>query len=130
LGMVISDARDALVLDFFSGSASTAHAVMSMNAEDDGDRKFIMIQIPEPCDPSTAGGRLGYANICEIGKERIRRAGAAILKDGGAGVRGDTLDRFVKLYEREDGGRRPSKLDVGFRVLKLQEGPAKGSAKD
>ena len=68
------------VLDFFSGSATTAHAVMQLNAEDGGNRKFIMVQLPEPCDEKSEAFKSGYKNICEIGKERIRRAGQQILK--------------------------------------------------
>lgn len=67
-----------IVLDFFSGSATTAHAVMQLNAEDSGNRKFIMVQIPEETDPKSEAFKAGYKNICEIGKERIRRAGKKI----------------------------------------------------
>lgn len=87
--------KDALILDFFSGSATTAHAVMQLNAEDGGNRKFIMVQLPEPCDEKSEAFKAGYKNICEIGKERIRRAGKKILDDS-----------------KKD-------IDVGFRVLKL-----------
>lgn len=66
---------ESIVLDFFSGSATTAHAVMQLNAEDGGHRKFIMVQIPEKCDEASEAYKAGYKNICEIGKERIRRAG-------------------------------------------------------
>ena len=72
--------KDSIVLDFFSGSATTAHAVMQLNAEDGGNRKFIMVQLPEPCDEKSEAFKAGYKNICEIGKERIRRAGQQILK--------------------------------------------------
>ena len=72
--------KDSIVLDFFSGSATTAHAVMQLNAEDGGNRKFIMVQLPEPCDEKSEAFKSGYKNICEIGKERIRRAGQQILK--------------------------------------------------
>lgn len=71
----------AIVLDFFSGSATTAHAVMQLNAEDGGHRKFIMVQLPEKCDEKSEAYKAGYKNICEIGKERIRRAGEKILKE-------------------------------------------------
>lgn len=71
-------AQDMLVMDFFSGSATTAHAVMQLNAEDGGHRKFIMVQLPEPCDEKSEAYKAGYKNICEIGKERIRRAGEKI----------------------------------------------------
>ena len=72
--------EDSIILDFFSGSATTAHAVMQLNAEDGGNRKFIMVQLPEPCDEKSEAFKSGYKNICEIGKERIRRAGQQILK--------------------------------------------------
>lgn len=86
------------VLDFFSGSATTAHAVMQLNAEDGGKRKFIMVQLPEVCDEKSEAYKTGYKNICEIGKERIRRAGKKIVEETG----------------KKD-------LDIGFRVLKLDE---------
>ena len=79
-----------IILDFFSGSATTAHAVMQLNAEDGGNRRFILVQLPEVCDEKSEAAKAGYANICEIGKERIRRAGANI----GAG---DTGFRVFKL---------------------------------
>lgn len=83
--------KDALILDFFSGSATTAHAVMQLNAEDGGHRKFIMVQLPEPCDEKSEAYKAGYPNICEIGKERIRRAGAQI-STGNTGFRVFKLD--------------------------------------
>lgn len=89
-----------ILLDFFSGSATTAHAVMQLNAEDNGHRKFIMVQLPEPCDEKSEAYKAGYKNICEIGKERIRRAGEKIKADSPL----TTAD-----------------LDVGFRVLKLAD---------
>ena len=67
--------KTSTILDFFSGSATTAHAVMQLNAEDGGRRKFIMVQLPEPCDEKSEAYKAGYKNICEIGKERIRRPG-------------------------------------------------------
>ena len=73
--------RDSLILDFFSGSATTAHAVMQLNAEDGGNRKFIMVQLPEPCEEGTEAAKAGYKNICEIGKERIRRAAGKVVSD-------------------------------------------------
>ncbi|MBQ6008217.1 MAG: site-specific DNA-methyltransferase [Kiritimatiellae bacterium] len=90
--------RDSLVLDFFSGSATTAHAVVQLNAEDGGHRKFIMVQLPEPCDEDSEASTSGYKNICEIGKERIRRAGTKIA---------------------EENAITAPNLDIGFRVLKL-----------
>ena len=97
---------DSIILDFFSGSATTAHAVMQLNAEDGGHRKFIMVQLPEPCDEASEAYKAGYKNICEIGKERIRRAGEKILKE--------------QLANNNSTLNSPnSKLDIGFRVLKL-----------
>ena len=96
--------NDDIVLDFFSGSATTAHAVMQLNAEDGGNRHFIMVQLPEVCGDNTEAASAGYKNICEIGKERIRRAGK-------------------KIVENEDGqytldGARMA-VDVGFKVFQL-----------
>lgn len=91
-----------IVLDFFSGSATTAHAVMQLNAEDGGERKFIMVQLPEKTAEKSEAYQAGYANICEIGKERIRRAGKKIVED----------------HKEQDG---IEKLDVGFRVFKLDD---------
>jgi adenine-specific DNA-methyltransferase len=85
-------------LDFFSGSATTAHAVMQLNAEDSGNRKFIMVQLPEKTDEKSEAYKAGYKNICEIGKERIRRAGVKI---------------------KEENSTTAQNLDTGFRVLKL-----------
>ena len=91
---------DDIILDFFSGSATTAHAVMQLNAEDGGNRKFIMVQLPEVCDEKSEAFKAGYRNICEIGKERIRRAGKKI---------------------KDENPLTTQDLDVGFRVLKLDE---------
>jgi len=92
-----------IILDFFSGSATTAHAVMQLNAEDGGNRRFILVQLPELCDEKSEAYKAGYKNICEIGKERIRRAGKKILEEHSQ----------VTMAE----GNPP--LDVGFRVFKL-----------
>ncbi len=78
--------NDCYVLDFFSGSATTAHAVMQLNAEDGGNRKFIMVQLPEETDEKSAAYKAGYKNICEIGIERIRRAGKKIKEETGADI--------------------------------------------
>lgn len=94
----IINKNDALILDFFSGSATTAHAVMQLNVEDGGNRKFIMVQLPELTDEKSEAYKAGYKNICEIGKERIRRAGAKI---------------------KEENPEKAQHLDTGFRVLKL-----------
>ena len=93
-----SDDTDFIVLDFFSGSATTAHAVMQLNSEDGGNRKFIMVQLPEKTDEKGEAFKAGYKNICEIGKERIRRAGKKI---------------------KEESPLTTQDLDTGFRVLKL-----------
>ena len=102
---ICTDNNDC-ILDFFSGSATTAHAVMQLNAEDGGHRRFIMVQLPEKCDEASEAYKAGYKNICEIGKERIRRAGEKILKE--------------QLANNNSTLNSPnSKLDIGFRVLKL-----------
>jgi adenine-specific DNA-methyltransferase len=98
--------KDSIILDFFSGSATTAHTVMQLNAEDGGHRKFIMVQLPEPTDVKSEAYKAGYKNICEIGKERIRRAGKKIVEE----QKQKQLDLF------ED---KKDSLDIGFRVLKL-----------
>ena len=127
-----------IVLDFFSGSATTAHAVMQLNAEDGGHRKFIMVQLPEKCDETSEAYKAGYKNICEIGKERIRRAGEKIqeknseLKDiplldtkediqlfmdiaqHGPKAVERTKSAFKRVDESKD-------IDTGFRVLKLDD---------
>ena len=96
--ILMSQTKDAIVMDFFSGSATTAHAVMQLNAEDGGHRKFIMVQLPEACDEKSEAYKAGYQNICEIGKERIRRAAKKIASDN------------------------PDKpFDGGFRVFKLAD---------
>ena len=91
---------ESIVLDFFSGSATTAHAVMKLNVEDGGNRKFIMVQLPEVTDEKSEAFKAGYKNICEIGKERIRRAGDKI---------------------KAEAGLTALNLDIGFRVLKLDD---------
>ena len=95
-----SSTADDIVMDFFSGSATTAHAVMQLNAEDGGHRKFIMVQLPEKCDETSEAYKAGYKNICEIGKERIRRAGDKI---------------------KSESPMTTQDLDIGFRVLKLDD---------
>ena len=86
-----------IILDFFSGSATTAHAVMQLNAEDGGNRKFIMVQLPEKCDEKSEAYKAGYKNICEIGKERIRRAGKKIKEENANATNIDTGFRVFKL---------------------------------
>lgn len=108
----LSTESDNLCLDFFSGSAVTAHAVMQLNAEDGGNRQFIMVQLPEVCAADSEAAKAGYKNICEIGKERIRRAGAKIKAEWEAKQTNPESDLFAK------GCDYPT-LDIGFRVLKL-----------
>lgn len=97
LSTIITEEQD-IILDFFSGSATTAHAVMQLNAEDGGKRKFITVQLPELTDEKSEAYKAGYKNICEIGKERIRRAGKKV---------------------KEEAGLKGQDLDIGFRVLKI-----------
>ncbi len=101
LATVIDKEKSDIVLDFFSGSATTAHSVMQLNVEDGGNRKYIMVQLPEVCGKDSEAYKAGYKNICEIGKERIRRAGEKIKSD-----------ESLPLENRE-------KLDIGFKVFKL-----------
>lgn len=96
----LTTSKDSIILDFFSGSATTAHACMQLNVEDGGNRKFIMVQIPQTCDEKSEAFKAGYKNICEIGEERIRRAGQQILNQ-----------------VQNDG----KKIDVGFRVFKVDD---------
>lgn len=98
LKMITKFSTDAIILDFFSGSATTAHAVMKLNAEDGGKRKFIMVQLPEVTDEKSEAHKAGYVTICQIGEERIRRAGKKV---------------------KEEAGLQGQDLDIGFRVLKL-----------
>ena len=139
---------DSLVLDFFSGSATTAHAVMQLNAEDGGHRKFIMVQLPEACDEKSEAYKAGYKTICDIGKERIRRAGAKIqksLQENGGNIRHLAQNqnpptstytspdgqmqfdvptippRWSKADESDDNQKMADALDTGFRVFKLAD---------
>ncbi|TXL00776.1 site-specific DNA-methyltransferase, partial [Methylococcaceae bacterium CS3] len=95
-----SSGNDALILDFFSGSSTSAHSVMDLNAQDNGSRKYIMVQLPETCDEKTDAFKAGYNTIADIGKERIRRAGEKILS----------------ANQDKDG---IESLDIGFKVFKL-----------
>lgn len=94
----VTSSQDCIILDFFSGSATTAHAVMQLNAEDGGNRKFILVQLPESCDEKSDAYKAGFKTICEIGKERIRRVGNKIKEDFSG-----------------------TRLDVGFRVFRIDE---------
>lgn len=99
-----STRNDDLVMDFFSGSATTAHEVMQLNVEDGGNRRFVCVQLPELCDEKSEAYKAGFKNICEIGKERIRRAGAKLLEE----------NTQIAMGDEE---KKP--LDVGFKVFKL-----------
>ena len=129
--------KDSLILDFFSGSATTAHAVMQLNAEDGGNRKFIMVQLPEECDEKSEAYKAGYKTICEIGEERIRRAGLKIVLDLMPELQGEGSDYHISLMNNILSAKDPFDYvvknglldevleefkgyqDVGFRVLKL-----------
>ena len=108
LDTVTNGEENDIILDFFSGSSTTAHSVIQLNAEDGGSRRYIMVQLPEVCDESSEAYKAGYKNICEIGKERMRRAGEKIK-----------LDESLPLENRE-------KLDIGFKVFKLDTSNIKG----
>ena len=106
----LSTKENSIILDFFSGSATTAHAVMKLNSEDNGDRKFIMVQLPEETNEKSEAFKAGYKNICEIGKERIRRAGVKIKEE----------------IEKENGNLKleeePKKVpDIGFKVFRVDD---------
>lgn len=119
----MSQDKNALILDFFSGSATTAHAVMQLNAEDGGHRKFIMVQLPEACDEKSEAYKAGYKNICEIGKERIRRAGRKICDE--LLEAGEVLKNPGKAYHMDSPEYKNAckkiadQLDIGFRCLRL-----------
>lgn len=107
LKMVSLPNNDDIILDFFSGSATTAHAIMQLNAEDGGNRKFIMVQLQEETDKKSEAYKAGYKNICEIGKERIRRAGQKIKTE--------IEENNIQFKISEEPKKVP---DIGFRVLK------------
>ena len=109
LKMMTYDDKDSFILDFFSGSATTAHAVMKLNAEDGGNRKFIMIQLPELCNEKSEAYKAGYNNICDIGEERIRRAGEQIKSEWEKEHPSDGLF----------GSEEQFTTDIGFKVFKL-----------
>ena len=133
------DTKDSIILDFFSGSATTAHAVLKQNVVDEGNRKFIMIQLPEKCDEKSEAYKAGYTTICEIGKERIRRAGRKIAEENEAMKNlisleteedinlfadiaehgSDAIARTAKIFPHSDCSN--PNLDIGFRVLKLAD---------
>ena len=120
--------ESALIMDFFSGSATTAHGLFTAYVADNGNRRFIMIQLPEPCDAESEAFQAGYKNICEIGKERIRRAGQKVrqplvelaelrlaLSDMNSELDEHKKNEFSKQYDKSKA------LDIGFRVLKLDD---------
>lgn len=112
--------KDAIVLDFFSGSATTAHAVMQLNAEDGGKRKFICVQLPEKTDEQSEAYKAGYKTICEIGKERIRRAGEKILDE--LKIKNEELkinEKNNPQFKIQNSKFLIPQLDVGFKVFKL-----------
>ena len=127
--------NDDMILDFFSGSATTAHAVMQLNAEDGGNRHFILVQLPEVCDENSEAYKAGYKNICEIGKERIRRAGKKLLEQGVSKISMEKIseEELPTLFTQDGMIESGSKaeyqikaeavvtpaLDIGFKVYKL-----------
>ena len=121
--------KTSLILDFFSGSATTAHAVMQLNAEDGGNRRFIMVQLPEETAEDSEAYKAGYENICEIGKERIRRAGAKI-KEELEKKQAENTNKEKGLFDGNgngngDGESKGAKLDTGFRVFRIDSGNMK-----
>jgi adenine-specific DNA-methyltransferase len=111
--------NDDIILDFFSGSATTAHAVMQLNAEDGGKRRHIMVQLPEPCDEKSEAFKAGYKTIAEIGKERIRRAGKKILSEWQAKQAKEKPAQGDLLTPSSEFPVPHSPPDIGFRVLKV-----------
>lgn len=105
--------NDSIILDFFSGSATTAHATMELNAEDGGNRKFIMVQLPEPLDEKSEAYKDGYRTICDIGEERIRRAGEKIKQE--------LMEKQKDAGMLDENTVDPESLDIGFKVLKLDK---------
>lgn len=110
--------NDGIFMDFFSGSATTAHAVMQLNAEDGGNRKFVMVQLPEPCDDKSEAYKSGYINICEIGKERIRRAAKKIAEENPTA----TFDGGFRVFKLDDSNMKdvyyaPADYDQGMLAM-------------
>lgn len=117
--------KDILILDFFSGSATTAHAVMQLNAEDGGSRKYIMVQLAEACDPKSEAAKGGYTTIAEIGKERIRRAGEKIVAE--LHEKKAALEKKGELALDDDNEQanpylaNPDALDIGFKSFRIED---------
>ena len=120
LAKMVTAGQD-IILDFFSGSATTAHAVMQLNAEDGGNRKFIMVQLPEKTDEKSEAFKAGYKNICEIGKERIRRAGKKIKEENPNAESLDTGFRVFKLADSNMTDVYYSPLEINQQMLLEQE---------
>lgn len=122
LSRISAVGHEDTILDFFSGSGTTAHAVMQLNAEDGGQRQHIQVQLPEPTDAKSEAYKAGYTTIAEIGKERIRRAGKKIVSELEAAIKALEA-RAVRTEEEEqelkDKQERLAKLDIGFKVFKL-----------
>jgi len=114
--LLISTKNDCYILDFFAGSATTAHAVMQLNAEDGGNRKFIMVQLPEECNEKSEAYKAGFKTIAEIAKERIRRAGKKIKDELTAKKSKQENDLFDSVSSESSVVKN---LDTGFRVLKI-----------
>ncbi len=126
INLNINETNDdnAIILDFFSGSSSTAHAVMQLNAEDGGNRRFIMVQLPEETAEDSEAYKAGYKNICEIGKERIRRAGKKIKEE--LASKNKTGQQEGGLFdEKSNQEEEASSLDTGFRVFRIDSGNMK-----
>ena len=129
--MITKFSPNAVIMDFFSGSATTAHAVMQLNAEDGGHRKFIMVQLPEACDEKSEAYKAGYKTICDIGKERIRRAGQKIVEEKAHllnAVRSGKLQKgeaYAEFTTSETAKKTQQEIaetfDTGFRVFKLDD---------
>lgn len=109
--IILATQKDDIILDFFSGSATTAHATMQLNAEDGGNRKFIMVQLPESIDEKSEAYKDGYRSICDVGEERIRRAGEKIKQE--------LIEKQQNAGMLDENLVNPEKLDIGFKVLKL-----------
>lgn len=129
--------KSDIILDFFSGSATTAHAVMKMNAEDGGNRRFIMVQLPEKTDEKSEAYKAGYPNICEIGKERIHRAGDKILEDNQASKEPkklSLLDTGFKVFKLDDSNLKKwhvtNKMDIQQELFDAQQNIVEGRSKE
>lgn len=118
---IAANDQDSLILDFFSGSGTTAHAVMQLNAEDGGKRRYICVQLPEETDEKSEARKAGFANIAEIAKERIRRAGAQIRAQGRVGMLAHQSDDKGQTVGKHVHPMAEQKLDTGFKVFKLVE---------